>query len=93
MFKVLGEEYYLDIDEMVSRCRLESKKGSEVDSENEDVNMIDVFKFDIYKACLDRVISEYEDDDGDITAFTNITRNPGFGISFNTLLNDKIIKK
>jgi len=54
---------------------------------------MDAFKFDCYKACMDRVISEYEDNDGDVAAFTSKSRNPGFAISFNTLLKYEIIKK
>ena len=90
MFKVLGEEYYLDIEKMVSLCQYEER--DEDDSEEQVGISINVFKFDIYKACLERVISEYEDADGDVAAFTSTTTNTGFGISFNTLLKDKIIK-
>jgi len=44
---------------------------------------------------VDRVVSEYIDDndDGDVGAFINKSTNPGFAIAFNTLLKNEIIKE
>jgi len=44
--------------------------------------------------CLDRVLSEFqEDDDQDVAAFTNKVNNPGFAMAFNTLEVNEILKK
>jgi len=80
------------VDEIIETCRPveESEPEEGVDKQIE----LNVFKFDCYKVCLDRVLSEYEgSDDQDVAAFTNKINNPGFAIAFNTLEKNKILKK
>ena len=94
MYEVLGENYYIDVDKIVDICRYSEKSEEVTDDKNTgDGNELNVFKFDCLKVCVDRVVSEYIDEDGDVGSFTSKTTNPGFGISFNTLLKYKIIKK
>jgi hypothetical protein len=53
---------------------------------------MDVFVYECYKTCIDRIIDQYVEEDGDMVTFTNKTDKPGFGISFNTLLKSEILK-
>jgi len=100
MLEILGENYYIDVDKIIQKCRPihpeeeRAKDGDNSDDDGEKQNELNVFKFECYKSCLDRVLSEYqEDDDQDVAAFTNKTTNPGFGIAFNTLLKNEILNK
>lgn len=93
MLEVLGEKYYINVDKIIEKCRPfdPTEKSSEGDERQIELN---VFKFDCYKACLDRVLSEYqEEDDQDVAAFTNKVNNPGFAIAFNTLEKNEILMR
>jgi hypothetical protein len=53
-----------------------------------------VFKYEIYKYCVERVLSDFEsDEDQTMASITNKTDSVSFGVSFNTLLKNKIIKE
>ena len=93
MFEILGETYYIDVDKIIEKCRPENTTEEPTEGEDKQIEL-NVFKFDCYKSCLDRVIAEYqEEDDGDVAAFTNKSKNPGFAIAFNTLEKHEILKK
>ena len=93
MLEILGEKFYIDVDKIIEKCRPFKPSESETfDDENRQAEL-NVFKFDCYKACLDRILSEFqEDDDQGVAAFTNKINNPGFGIALNTLLKTEILK-
>jgi len=92
MLEVLGEKYYIDVDKIIDICRPSEQPEPEGDGERQVE--LNVFKFDCYKVCLDRVLSEYqEEDDQDVAAFTNKVNNPGFAIAFNTLEKNKILMR
>ena len=95
MLEVLGEKYYIDVDKIIERCRPYDLEESKEPADGEERQVeLNVFKFDCYKACLDRVLSEYQEtDDQDVTAFTNKSDNPSFAIAFNTLEKNEILKK
>lgn len=98
MLEVLGENYYIDVDAIIEKCRpvyVEETKNEGDEISEEQKLELNVFKFDCYKACLDRVLSEYQEDpdEQDVAAFTNKSTNPSFGIAFNTLLRKEMIKK
>ena len=92
MLEVLGEKYYIDVDKIIEICcpteQPEPEEGEERQVE------LNVFKFDCYKVCVDRILAEYQDDDDqDVAAFTNKINNPGFAIAFNTLERKEIIMR
>jgi len=100
MLEVLGKIYYIDVDAVIEKCRPVYNKEKEIDKIGDDTDIDDresklelnVFKFEIYKSCIERVLSEYQsEDEDDMAVFTNITKSPSFGISFNTLLKNEII--
>ena len=92
MLEVLGEKYYIDVDKIVESCRpTEQPEPAEGEERQVELN---VFKFDCYKVCLDRVLAEYQEaDDQDVAAFTSKIDSPGFAIAFNTLEKIEILKK
>jgi hypothetical protein len=54
---------------------------------------INIFKFEIVKACIERTFSEYEQSENDIVAFAEKEMSPAFKLAFNTLLKYEIIKE
>ena len=92
MLEVLGEKYYIDVDKIIETCRpVEQPEPAEGEERQVELN---VFKFDCYKVCLDRVLAEYqEEDDQDVAAFTNKVNSLGFAVAFNTLEKSEILKK
>lgn len=97
MVELFGKEYYIDVDAMTERCRIKDEKDlyeddAEVDEEYTSENItIDVFKYDILKMCIERVLSETEELDNkmDVYGIDNLT--PSFKLAFNTLIKNTIL--
>lgn len=108
MFNVFGKTYYIDVDEVIKKCRpdygtknfdeapkLKPKKKTEDNKEDEGVEAVlelNVFKFEIFKACIERMLNEYEQPDEELGTF-GIEKNttPSFKVAFNTLLKYEIL--
>jgi hypothetical protein len=89
MIKIFGEFYYIDLEEIESVVNLEIIPVSGGTSEQQ----IKFVKYDIVKMMIETVLTEREDIDDTLgMSSTNGTTIP-FKISFNTLLQNKIIKK
>jgi len=87
------------VDEVIKICRAdygteESKKKKSLKTDNEDDTPLElnVFKFEIIKSCIERLLSEYEQVDEKLGAFaaTEAT-NISFKMAYNTLIKYKII--
>jgi hypothetical protein len=86
------KNYYVDVDAMIDKCRtgktIEDEKGDEVME-------INVFKYELLKMMLDRVINEIDDmEDDDV--LSSLKQSPGslsFNIAFNTLIQYGIINE
>jgi hypothetical protein len=89
MIKIFGEYYYIDLEEIESVVNLEIVPVSGGTTEQQ----IKFVKYDIVKMMIETVLTEREDIDDTLgMSSTNGTTIP-FKISFNTLLQNKIIKK
>ena len=88
----LNRDYYIDIDGLIDKCRT----GKTIEDEDGgDVMEINVFKYELLKMMLDRVINEI-DDMGDDDVLSSFKKTPGtlsFNIALNTLLQYEIIKE
>ena len=85
MFKLDRDNYYVDIDLLMDKCKIESQE------QEEDKTHLNVFKYEIYKMFLTRLLDEYEDNES--TGLGSLTDTPiSFNIVLNTLLHEKIIK-
>jgi hypothetical protein len=60
MVEIFGKSYYIDLDGITEKCRTGSQISEEDGSEVTEVN---IFKYEVIKMCLDRVLSEYEEVD------------------------------
>lgn len=109
LFKVLGEEWYIDIDNVSSSIKLnttiddllESGEPIDTDSDEEDVQMvrynksdlIDMTKWDVIKHCIEAVFNEMETVDETLGVKSVKDLSIPFRIAFNTLIKNKIIRK
>ena len=106
MLEIFGTNYYLDIDAAIEVCRpvypiqeenetlLETIDAPEFSGATPSgAGEINIFKFEIVKACIERTLGEYSGDDDGISAFVEKTLPPSFKIAFNTLLKYEILKE
>ena len=87
MVKFFGKQYYIDLDGITAKCRTDQTIKEEDGSEALEIN---IFKYEIIKMCLDRVLSEYEDDNDELVVY-NKKENISFNIAFNTLIKYEIL--
>lgn len=86
MFNLSKNNYYVDVELMLDLCRIE--KYEEIEDESTHIN---VFKYELYKMFLNRVLDEFaEDEGGSLMPLGNNTIS--FDIALNTLLKTEIIK-
>jgi hypothetical protein len=83
MFKILNENYYVDLDIMENYVYLETVSGEP---------QIHLVKYEAIKSMLETVLTESNEVDEDLGLKSNEVSIP-FKIAFNTLLMKKIITK
>lgn len=84
MLKILGEHYYLDLDQIENYVSIPSETGA-------TENHISVMKYEMVKFMIEVLMSEK--DDIDETLGSKSTMPIPFKIAFNTLINKKLINK
>lgn len=86
MGNYFGKNYYIDFDRITEKCEI--KKNEETDGLE-----INVFKYELIKLCLQRVLEDgYNDDeDGSIGSFSLKPESISFKLALNTLIKNKII--
>ncbi len=92
MHKFHGKDYYIDIDGIVEKCRT---GGTISDEDGKDVIEINVFKYELIKMMLDRVLNEFEDEGEDVilSSLKNGSGSLSFNLAFNTLIQYGIINE
>jgi len=80
------KNYYIDFDRITEKC--EVKKNEE--SEGLEIN---VFKYELIKMCLQRVLEDGygDDEDGSIGSFNLKPESISFKLALNTLIKNEII--
>lgn len=91
MLKVLGENYYIDLDKIEGYLDMTFQDDIEPISGTTEMK-INVIKFELVKLLLETILSEQEplEDKLGIGSSKNNTSVP-FKLAFNTLLNKKLI--
>jgi len=89
MINVLGENYYIDLDEVEKYLDMSDESIEQSMSGSTEMK-INVIKFEMVKMRLETVLSEHDDMDEKIGVKSSATSIP-FKIAFNTLLNKKLI--
>jgi hypothetical protein len=90
MVEIYGKYYYVDLDAVTDRCRIESIKEKEED-EDEGSGSLNIFKYEIVKMCLERILNEYDEQDDDSDIFGARKASQSFKIAFNTLIKYQIL--
>lgn len=93
MLNVLGENYYIDLDEVEKYLDMTDQQDETVESLSGSSEMrINVIKFELVKLLLETILSEQEplEDKLGLNSNKNNTSVP-FKLAFNTLLNKKLI--
>jgi hypothetical protein len=91
MIKVLGENYYIDLD------KVEEYLDMSVQSENDETmsadteTKINIIKFEMVKMLMDTVLTEHEEIDEKLGLKSSTNTSIPFRLAFNSLLNKKLI--
>ena len=90
MVEIFGKNYYIDIDGITDKC----KTGNTIkDEDNNETLEVNIFKYEIIKMCLERILNDYEDVDEEIGVFGQKDTSISFKIAFNTLIKNEILKE
>jgi hypothetical protein len=87
MVEIFGKSYYIDIDGIVEKCKL--NKSTE-DEENGS-ETIDILKFDLIKMCIDTILTETVEVDESMGEYGSKVATISFKIAFNTLIKNNIL--
>ena len=87
MVELFGKSYYIDIDGITEKCRT----GNTIKDDEGETLEINIFKYEIIKMCLDRVLNDYEDIDEEMGVFGSNNVNVSLKIAFNTLIKHGIL--
>ena len=90
MIKVLGENYYIDLDEIENYLDMTDDSPTEKISDGTETK-INIIKFEMVKMMLDTVLTEQEDLDDKLGMKGAANTSIPFRIAFNSLLNKKLI--
>jgi len=91
MIQVLGENYFIDLDEIETYLDM-SQEQKDIDSESGVTETkINIIKYEMVKLLLDTVLSEPEIVDEKLGMKSNTSVSIPFRIAFNSLLNKKLI--
>ena len=94
MLEIFGNKYYIDIDAITEKCDIQNKTIVDENGEGEEMPAINIFKYEIVKLCLDRILVEFDnEDDGDDFIHRGSNESNSFKFAFNTLINYEIIKE
>jgi hypothetical protein len=88
----IHNNYYLDIDSTIEKCKTDRDVK---DEDGEDVTIINVFKYELIKMMLDRVLDEFDDEEDDniLSSLKGKKGSISFNLAFNTLYHYGVIKE
>jgi hypothetical protein len=91
MIQVLGENYFIDLDEIENYLDMSQTDDSEDSESGVTETKINIIKFEMVKLLLDTVLTEQEVVDEKLGMKSNSNVSIPFKIAFNSLLNKKLI--
>ena len=91
MIQVLGENYFIDLDEIESYLDISQCEDSSDSESGVTETKIKIIKFEMVKLLLDTVLTEQEVVDEKLGMKSNSNVSIPFKIAFNSLLNKKLI--
>lgn len=88
MVEIFGKNYYIDIDGITTKCQTGNTIKDDDGSQSIEIN---IFKYEILKLCLERILHDVQDVDEELGAFGNNETTISFKIAFNTLIKNEIL--
>jgi hypothetical protein len=93
MIKFLGENFYLDVNELEKQVSYEKSVLPIASGETEtSEQQISVTRYDTFKSLIDVILTEREDLDESLGVHAGKDLSVPFKIAFNTLLINNILK-
>lgn len=89
MLKVLGENYYVDLDEIEKYLDMTDEIPDTITGNTE--MRINIIKFEMVKMMLETILTEHEEIDETLGMKSSVKTSVPFKIAFNSLLNKKLI--
>lgn len=90
MIKVLGENYYIDLDKVEEYLDMSDQYPDDETSGNTETK-INIIKFEMVKMLMDTVLTEHEEIDEQLGIKSSSNTSIPFRLAFNSLLNKKLI--
>jgi hypothetical protein len=90
MIKVLGENYYFDLDKIEEYLDMSNEMTDEELSGSTEMK-INIIKFEMVKMLMDTILTEHEDIDEKLGMKSSTNTSIPFRLSFNSLLNKQLI--
>ena len=90
MIKVLGENYYIDLDKVEEYLDMSDELNENETSGNTETR-INIIKFEMVKMLMDTVLTENEEIDEQLGMKSVNSTSIPFRLAFNSLLNKKLI--
>ena len=88
MVEIFGKYYFIDLDAITEAC----KTGSKIkDDEGNETFEINIFKYELLKLCVERLLNEYDQEGDGIEAIIQNNISISFRFAYNTLLKNNII--
>lgn len=87
MVEIFGKYYYIDIEAITDRCRT----GNTIKDDEGETLEINIFKYEILKMCIDRVLNEFDETDEEMGPFAQKDTTVSFRLAFNTLIKNNIL--
>jgi hypothetical protein len=94
LIKVLGENYYFDLDKIEEYLDMSIKPGEDIEDDefsgSTDMK-VNIIKFEMVKMLMDTILTEHEEIDEKLGMKSSNNTSIPFRLSFNSLLNKKLI--
>lgn len=91
MIKVLGENYYIDLDKVEEYIDMSPQFEDDETMSGSTEMKINIIKFEMVKMLMDTVLTEHEEIDEKLGIKSSTNTSIPFRLAFNSLLNKKLI--
>ena len=91
MFKVLGENYYIDLDKVEEYIDMSIQEEEDETMSGSTEMKINIIKFEMIKMLMDTILTEHEEVDEKLGLKSSSNTSIPFRLAFNSLLNKKLI--
>jgi predicted CoA-binding protein len=91
MIKVLGENYYIDLDKVEEYLDMSDQFTKTEETSGNTETRINIIKFEMVKMLMDTVLTEHEEIDEQLGMKSSSNTSIPFRLAFNSLLNKKLI--